>query len=443
MDVLHLIARNSVEWMFYCLLEGTALAVFAWIVLRLLPRQNSGTRFALWFSVLLATILLPFLAGTFFRAPYLKTTSASTAIASAHSLLIFPESLAFGIFAIWAVIAATALTRVMAGLWQVNRIRRNSEEVDPAILSRELRATIETFPRKISLRLSDRVQVPAAIGFFQPAVVIPRWFLEESTPQELEPVLQHELTHLRRRDDWTNLAQKIIKALLFFHPSVCWVEQQLSLEREMACDDAVLAQAASPRDYAQCLTRLAEKTLRRKKMALVQAMLSRVRQLSLRVAQILDVNRPAGTRLWKPAVPMVAAAAALCGLSAWSAPELISFQANARTAVVSQSQGLATASRESGAQPKVVLASATMNQPKSKFNSKANARSLQPLRQRRTGSRDDARVLTHAQLPTTARGDYVVQAEQVIVTMSSDGQVRMWEVRILVPVTKTAPKKNI
>jgi beta-lactamase regulating signal transducer with metallopeptidase domain len=70
----------------------------------------------------------------------------------------------------------------------------------------------------------------------------------------------HELAHLRRYDDWTNLAQKLVKALFFFHPAVWWIEKQVSLEREMACDDAVLAETASPRAYAECLAHLAEKT---------------------------------------------------------------------------------------------------------------------------------------------------------------------------------------
>jgi hypothetical protein len=124
--------------------------------------------------------------------------------------------------------------------------------------------------------------------------------------------------------------------LFFFHPAVWWIEKQVSLEREMACDDAVLAETASPRAYAECLAHLAEKTLVQRSLgqrsfversvALAQAALGRVRQTSLRVAQILDENRPAGGgRSWKPAVLLVGAFAIASVLSISRAPRLIAF----------------------------------------------------------------------------------------------------------------------
>jgi hypothetical protein len=54
----------------------------------------------------------------------------------------------------------------------------------------------------------------------------------------------------------------------------------------------------------------------------------RVRQLTLRVTRILDGNRPSSTRLWKPAVPMVAAIAVLCAVSTSSTPDLVSLRDN-------------------------------------------------------------------------------------------------------------------
>ena len=148
--------------------------------------------------------------------------------------------------------------------------------------------------------------MPTAIGLMKPALSIPGWVMQELSADELNQIVLHELAHLRRWDDWTNLAQKIVKALFFFHPAVWWIEQKVSLEREMACDDAVIAETESPRAYAECLAHLAEKTLIQRGVALAQAALGRIRQTSLRVAQILDGNRRATGRAWKPAVALVA-----------------------------------------------------------------------------------------------------------------------------------------
>jgi hypothetical protein len=118
----------------------------------------------------------------------------------------------------------------------------------------------------------------------------------------------------------------VIKSVLFFHPAVWWVEQRLSLEREMACDDAVLAETSSPRAYAECLASLAEKSFLRRSAALAQAAVSRIRQTSLRVAQILDANRPKAAPVRKSAVAIVGALACACAAVAWQAPQLIAFR---------------------------------------------------------------------------------------------------------------------
>jgi beta-lactamase regulating signal transducer with metallopeptidase domain len=422
--------------MVYCLLQGTLLALIAWILLRLLPRQNASTRFALWFAVLLAIIVVPFLGGTFLRTR--SGESSATPGSSGHSLLTLPDSLALAIFGVWAVLAGIGMVRVVIGLWRVNQIRRNSEEMDLSHLAPAVRTSIEDFPRRVRLRISHQVVVPSAIGFFQPAVVIPCWLLDEVSSSELQQILLHELMHLRRRDDWTNLTQKMIKAILFFHPSVWWLEERLSLEREMACDEEVLAQSFNPRLYAQCLARLAEKSLVRRKMAMAQAIVSRMRQLSLRVAQILDADRPRSTRLWKPAVSLVMVAAGLCGFSAWSAPSLVSFQSDAdRPTIKSPESSRSTAtevkaSAISAVEPKLVLASASF----------AHTAKSRPLLQRASRNRP------HPQ----PRGDYVVHAEQLILTMPGNGQgftwkVSMWQVHIVVPSSdpgnKTVSRKTI
>jgi len=178
----------------------------------------------------------------------------------------------------------------------------------------------------VEILTSDAIHVPTAIGFIRPAIVSPAGLLAQLSAAELNQVLLHELAHLRRWDDWTNVVQKFVKALLFFHPAVWWMETRISLEREMACDDAVLAETNSPRAYAECLATLAEKSLLRRGAALAQAAVNRIRQTTLRVAQILDVNRPQAAPVRKSAVALVGLFACACLGIASQMPRLVSFQ---------------------------------------------------------------------------------------------------------------------
>jgi hypothetical protein len=173
------------------------------------------------------------------------------------------------------------------------------------------------------------VRVPAAIGFWKQTIILPAWALRELPPNDLNVVLLHEFAHLRRWDDWTNLIQKLVRALFFFHPAVWWIENRLSVEREMACDDAVLAETANPRGYASCLVSLLEKSLAHRlshrRWSMAQAAVHRAREASLRLAQILDTNRPVATRVWKPALGMVGAFSMICLVVLPHAPQFVAF----------------------------------------------------------------------------------------------------------------------
>ena len=317
LNLNHLI-RMSAASMLNCIIEGVLIGFFAWILLRVIGRRNSGTRFAVWFSALLAIAALPVLG--------IATSGPATGRVS--SAFTVPGSWALDIFIVWAVIAGVSLLRVGVGLLQLRTLRASCTAIDPATLDPLLQSTLQEFQnvRSVTLCHSDRLHVPTAIGLLRPIVVIPSWALQELSTAELHSILIHELAHLRRWDDWTNLAQQVLKALLFFHPAVWWIENQLALEREMACDDAVLAETGNPRGYAQCLISMAEKSFLRRGLALAQAAVNRMRQTSLRVSQILDINRPSATRIWKPALYSVAAFFVLCLVSLSHAPELIAFQ---------------------------------------------------------------------------------------------------------------------
>jgi beta-lactamase regulating signal transducer with metallopeptidase domain len=319
---LQSLAQFSTERILNCAVEGLGIAVLAWILLqiigRIVGRQNSGTRFAVWFSALLGIAALPLFG---------KLASGGAELTRQPEITM-PASWALYIFAVWTLAATAGLVRVGAGFWHLHRLRKTCVPIEVATLDPLLQKTLKEFssPRPVAVCVSDQLRVPTAIGFVKPLVVLPSWTMQELSATELNAILLHELAHLRRWDDWTNLIQKVLGALFFFHPAVWWIEKNLALEREMACDDLVLAKTASPRAYAECLVSLAEKSLLRRGLTLAQAAVNRMRQVSLRVSQILDVNRPSATRVWRPAPVLLAGVSVVCLMAFSNTPRLVSFQ---------------------------------------------------------------------------------------------------------------------
>ena len=116
---------------------------------------------------------------------------------------------------------------------------------------------------RVTLCTTEMLDRPSVIGFLAPRILIPAWLLARLTAGELEQIVLHEAEHLRRGDDWTNLAQKLWLAAFPLNPALAWMEHRLCQQREMACDEGVVRITNAPRAYAACLASLAERGLER------------------------------------------------------------------------------------------------------------------------------------------------------------------------------------
>jgi bla regulator protein blaR1 len=323
---MHALARIAASGILNSLVAGIAIAAVARVVVRT-GRQSSRTRFVVWFAALIITSIIMLIGSLVF--------SRTAAPASASGAVILPASFAFYLFIAWIAGATLGLAHVGHGLYRLQRIKATCVPVDREQLDPALRASLDETQsrRRVNLCVSETVRVPAAIGYFRPLVAFPAWALAEIPPQELNAVFLHELAHLRRYDDWTNLAQKLVKAVFFFHPAVWFIESRLTLEREMACDDAVLAANFNPRAYAESLVSLAEKSFLRRGVQLAQAAVSHVKQLKLRLAEILRKDRAAdeqgSARIGKPAMVLMSLAAIVAVYGISRAPCLVAFSCDA------------------------------------------------------------------------------------------------------------------
>ncbi|MGA9526747.1 MAG: M56 family metallopeptidase [Terriglobales bacterium] len=321
------LAQTAIERAFNSLPEGLLIALCAWALLRVLPKQNSRTRFGVWFVALLAVVGSPLAGG------FLHSSLTPAAVRSATAPINLPAHWAAFFFITWLLIACAMTARLIVGLVRLRQLRQscvalNPDDLDPSLRSlvAELNAPRSFHSRPVSLSISSQIRVPAAIGLWNPTIALPSWALRDLSPSDLGIVLRHEFAHLRHWDDWTNLIQKLFRILFFFHPAVWWIENRLSLEREMACDDVVIAQTANPAGYASCLVSLLERSLAGRGWTMAQAIVHRAREASTRIAQILDNNRPAATRISKPALGLAGAFTILCLVMLPNTPQVISFE---------------------------------------------------------------------------------------------------------------------
>jgi len=319
---LQTVAQIAIGRILNSLPEGLLIALFAGVMLRILPRQNSGTRFAVWFVALLAVASLPLIGP--------GTGGHSLLVSGERPLVSLPGPWGLILFLAWIVAVCVAMLRVATGLWRLHELRTSCIAIDTADLRAATRKAIADFSssKSVTLATSERVSVPAVIGFFDPMIVLPVWALQELSPDQVNVILLHEFAHVRRWDSWTNLLQKMVRAVFLFHPAVWWIDRRLSLEREMACDDRVLAETANPRGYAKCLIALLEKSVARRGWVMAQAVVHRAREASLRLAQILDAGRPDTKNVWKPALVIVGSFSVLCLMVVLRAPQFVAFERN-------------------------------------------------------------------------------------------------------------------
>ena len=123
-------------------------------------------------------------------------------------------------------------------------------------------------------------------GIRRPSILIPA-IAETWTGDRRRAVILHELAHIARRDCLTQTLAFVACALYWFHPAVWWVARRLRIERELACDDRVIAAGTQPREYAGHLLEIAYAFGDHRVSAMAVSM-ARPQQLESRMLAALD-----------------------------------------------------------------------------------------------------------------------------------------------------------
>jgi len=103
----------------------------------------------------------------------------------------------------------------------------------------------------IPARFSPSVLEPGIFGVFRPVLVLPEGIFERLTPDQLEAVIAHEMSHVRHRDNLAAAVHMLVETVFWFHPLVWFIGRRMVSEREHACDEEVLRLGNAPKVYAE------------------------------------------------------------------------------------------------------------------------------------------------------------------------------------------------
>ena len=158
----------------------------------------------------------------------------------------------------WLAGAMIFWTRLTAGSIVAARMLSMLVRPAPAEWQRkldELKTRIRV-SQPVRLLTSALVQVPTVVGWLRPVILVPIGALAGLPPEHIEALLAHELAHIRRHDYLVNILQSAAEALLFYHPAVWWISNQIRYERELCCDDIAVAISGDALNYARALADL-------------------------------------------------------------------------------------------------------------------------------------------------------------------------------------------
>jgi bla regulator protein BlaR1 len=110
--------------------------------------------------------------------------------------------------------------------------------------------------KKVMVFLSDLVSSPVTVGYLKPVILLPVAALNHLSTQQVEAILLHELSHIRRFDYLINLLISIITTILYFNPFVKNLMRTIEEERENCCDQLVLQYGYDKVGYASALLSL-------------------------------------------------------------------------------------------------------------------------------------------------------------------------------------------
>ena len=283
--------------------QGSLVALALKIILSFTSHKKTQLRYAFSAIAMVINLILPVITFlVLYKPTYLQLTNTlphfSTSTTELSRLVIqhtqwysnTVEYLPY-LSLVWLSVISVLSVKLLIEVYTVKQLsHKRIIRPDHELLQRFNRLVTQLGLTKTpQLILSFNTQVPMAIGWLKPIVLIPVSMISGLTPPQLDMLILHELAHIKRHDYIVNFLQTIVEIILFFHPAVLWVSNQMRNEREYCSDDIAVHHCGDPIAYARTLTETASICNKHKKCSIPgMAMAASGGDLTQRVLRLVN-----------------------------------------------------------------------------------------------------------------------------------------------------------
>ena len=253
--------------------QGLLVALILKSLLYIIDKNKSKLRYTLATFAMLSNAILAVLTFTMvypdtssginsYLSP-IPLTSLVNELTQQNALFTYqellPSILAYSLpylSLLWLATIAILSSKLLIEIRNVNNLPMHSS-ISPSLA---LSVRFDELAKQIKLAktpkllISLKAEVPMAIGWLKPVVLLPASMVTGLNSAQLEMLILHELAHIRRHDYLVNFLQTLIELLFFFHPCVHWIGKQMRNEREYCSDDIAVQHCGDAIAYAHTLT---------------------------------------------------------------------------------------------------------------------------------------------------------------------------------------------
>jgi bla regulator protein blaR1 len=254
---------SSLGWtVLHFLWEGTVIGLLTAFALRCMTKCTAQSRYLLA-CLGLGVCLTVFIATASFQISTSDTTQSNHGLYAQNNSEIWlnggDETFLVACTAIvWSLGVMIMLVRFSRQCYGAHLLKTRETTAPDSVwteMYRELCRELKVSP-KIRMLSSGLAETPMVVGWIAPVVLVPASAFVSLTPEQMRAVLAHELAHIHRFDHWMHLLQGMVEILLFFHPAIWWISNQINVERDYCCDETSVRTIGNPKMLVEALAQL-------------------------------------------------------------------------------------------------------------------------------------------------------------------------------------------